>query len=101
MRIRKGDQIIITKGKDRGRKGKVLKSFPRDGKILLEGLNMKKMHRKPRKQGEKGQIVEIPSPIDVSKIKLVCPKCGKPTRVGYRIEGENKTRVCKKCGGEV
>ncbi len=101
MKIKKGDNVIITKGKDRGRKGKVLKGYPQKAKVLIEGLNLKKLHKRPKKEGEKGQIVEVAAPIDVSKIKLICPKCGKPTRVGYKVIGQDKVRVCKKCGAGI
>ena len=77
--------------------GKIIKSFPKDLKVLVEGLNLKKKHVRPKREGEKGQVVAIPAPLDVSNVKLICPKCGKATRVGYAIEGENKNRICKKC----
>lgn len=101
MKIRKGDQVLIIKGKDRGRKGKVLRGFPKEDQVLIEGVNIKKTHKRPKKEGEKGQVVEVPAPIPISKLKLICPKCGKPTRVGYKSRGKEKSRVCKKCGGEI
>ena len=119
MKIRKGDQVLIIKGKDRGKKGKVLRGFPKKNQVLVEGVNIKKKHRRPRREGEKGEIVEVPAPIDVSKVKLICPKCGKPTRVGYKVNlnlpegsrrggasgaGKNqksKVRICKKCKKEL
>ena len=101
MKIRKGDQVLILKGKDRGKKGKVLRGFPKETKVLVEGVNIKKVHKRPKKEGEKGQVVEVPSPINVSKIKLICPKCGAPAKVGYKSSGKEKLRVCKKCGGEI
>ncbi|MCD6500534.1 50S ribosomal protein L24 [bacterium] len=101
MKIHKGDQVLIVKGKDKGKKAKVLRGFPGKNQVLVEGVNIKKIHKKPRKEGEKGQIVEVPFPIPISKLKLICPKCAKPTRVGYKIAGESKRRICKKCGGEI
>lgn len=105
MKIKKGDTVLIISGKDRGRKGKVLQVFPKrpgyPGKILVEGLNIKKKHIRPKRSGEKGQIVELPGPIDVSNVKILCPKCGKPTRIGYKIVEKKKFRICKKCGGEI
>lgn len=106
MKIKKGDQVLIIKGKDRGKKGKILRGFPEEDQVLIEGINVKKRHRRPKKEGEKGQVVEVPKPIPVSKLKLICPKCGKPTRVGYGKKSTDKTqtskiRVCKKCGGEI
>ena len=101
MRILKNDTVLIKSGKDKGKKGKVLKTFPKEGKILVEGLNLKKKHQKPKKGGEKGQVIHLPGKINVSSVELVCPKCGKAARVGYRITGEKKYRICKKCGQEI
>ena len=100
MKIHKGDTVLIITGKDKGRKGKVIQALPREERIIVEGINIKKKHIKPRRAGEKGQIVEIPAPLPVSNVKLLCKKCGKATRVGYKIEGEKKYRICKKCGEE-
>ncbi len=97
MHIRKGDKVLVVAGKDKGRKGKVIDVFPKQGKISVEGLNLKKKSIKPKKSGEKGQIVQAPAPVISSNVKVVCSKCGKPTRVGYKKEGDNKYRVCKKC----
>jgi len=97
MKIKKGDQVLIIKGKDRGRVGKVIKALPKEGRVVIEGLNLVKKHIKPRRGGEKGKIIEIPRPIYVSNVKLICPHCSKPTRVGYRFEGQEKKRFCKKC----
>ena len=99
MKFKKGDSVLIIAGKDKGRTGKIIKSIPKELKILVEGINLKKKHVRPKKQGEKGQVVEIPAAIDISNVKIVCPKCGKATRVGYLLEGENKNRICKKCKG--
>ncbi len=106
MKIKKGDQVLVIAGKDRGRKGKVIKALPKEGKVIVEGMNIKKKHIRPRREGEKGQIAQIPAPIDVSNVKLICPKCGKATRVGYkqkvRGDGERvKIRICKKCKQEI
>jgi len=101
MRIKKGDNVLILRGKGKGEKGKVVRTFPETSKILVEGLNLKKVHKRPRREGEKGQVVEIAAPLDTAKVKLICPKCAKPTRVGYVINDQNKSRVCKKCGAEV
>ncbi len=101
MKIHKNDQVLIISGKDKGRKAKILQSFPKEKKILVEGVNIRKKHVRPKKSGEKGQIVEMPGPINVSNAKLICPKCKKPTRVGYKKEGEKKYRICKKCNQEI
>ena len=101
MKIKKGDTIIVISGKDKGKKGKILQVFPKDNRIVVEGINLRKKHVRPRRQGEKGQTVEMPSPFQVSNIKIICTKCKKPTRIGYKLqENGKKYRVCKKCGQE-
>lgn len=101
MKIIKNDTVLIKSGKDKGKKGKVMKIFPPDFKIVVEGINLVKKHAKPKKQGEKGQIVNIPKPLSVSNVMLVCPKCGQPTRVGYKFAEAGKLRICKKCKQEI
>lgn len=101
MKIKKGDTVLIMSGKDRGKRGKVLDAFPKSGKLTVEGLNLLKKHVKPKKSGEKGQIVQLPGSIPASRVKLVCPKCGEPARVGYKIAEKNKYRICKKCNQEI
>jgi large subunit ribosomal protein L24 len=101
MKIKKGDTVLVISGKYRGKTGKVLRAFPEERKILVEGVNLIKKHQRPKRAGEKGQIIEMPSPIDVSNVKLICPKCGKATRIGYKISGGKKSRICKKCGQEI
>ncbi len=97
MNIKKGDKIIILKGRDKGKSGKVLKVSTIQGKIIVEGLNLVKKSVKAKRQGEKGQIISTSAPITVSKVMLICSACNKPSRVGYRITGEKKERICKKC----
>lgn len=101
MKIKEGDQVLIISGKYRGKKGKVLIAFPKESKILVEGINIRKKHQRPKKSGEKGQIVEKPAPIYVSNTKLICPKCNQPVRVGYKIIEKKKYRICKKCTQEI
>lgn len=101
MKIKKGDQVIIISGKDRARKGKVIQALPKEEKIIVEGINLRKKHVKPKRSGEKGQIIQMPVPLRACNVKIICPKCGKATRVGYKIEGEKKYRVCKKCKQEI
>src|SRR3989344_8288517 len=101
MKLRKNDNVIMLAGKDRGKKGKVILTFPRDGKIVVEGLNLVKKHVRARKQGQKGQIISKERAVPVSSVALVCKSCGKSTRVGYKVTGESKVRVCKKCESEV
>ena len=97
MKIHKNDQIIIIAGKDKGRKGKVIEALPKSNKIIVENINLAKKHNRPKKSGEKGQVVELPVAFNVSNVKIICSKCNKPTRMGYRIEGGKKHRICKKC----
>jgi len=97
MKIKKGDQVLIISGKDKGRKGKVTEALPKSGKIVVENINVKKKHMRPKKSGEKGQIVELSLAFDASDVKIICLKCGKTTRVGYSIKGKKKFRICKKC----
>lgn len=101
MKIKKNDTVKIIKGKDNGKSGKVIRVLRKENKVVVEGLNLFKKHLRPRRQNEKGQIVQVPRPINVSNVMLVCPSCKKPTRVGYVFEGEgrrSKKRLCKKCG---
>ena len=100
MKIKKGDTVLIISGKDKGKKGKILQVFLKENRILVAQVNLRKKHQKPKKSGEKGQIIQMPGPISVSNVKLICSKCGKAVKVGYKIEGEKKYRFCKKCGEE-
>jgi large subunit ribosomal protein L24 len=97
MKIKKNDTVLVITGKDRGKQGKVLQAFPKNTQLLVAQVNLKKKHQKPKKQGEKGQIVQMPGLISVSNVKLICPKCEKAVKIGYKIEGEKKYRICKKC----
>lgn len=101
MKLKKGDTVLIISGKDKGKKAKILKSFPKEDRILVEGVNLRKKHQKPKKGGEKGQIVQLPASIDVSNAQIICSKCGKPTRIGLKVEGDKKLRICKKCQQEI
>ena len=100
MKIHKGDNVQITNGKDRGKSGQVERVFTKDNKVLLTGLNVFKRHVKSR-QGIEGGIIDIAKPMDISDVMLVCPNCKKPTRVGFKVDGDLKTRVCRKCGKEI
>lgn len=101
MKIKKGDQVLIISGKDRGKRGKVLDVFPKEEKVVVEGVNIRKKHIRPKKSGEKGQIVELPAALPISNVKLLCPKCGKAARVGYTVREGNKYKICKKCRQEL
>lgn len=88
-------------GKDKGKTGKVLKVVESERKVVIEGLNLIKKHRKPRKEGEKGQRIEIPRAVDISNVRLVCSRCGKVTGISYKKTGDKKFRICKKCKVEI
>ena len=100
MKIRKNDNVIMLGGKDKGKKGKIIHVFPNNDKVVVEGLNLVKRHLRPRQQGQKGQIVSKERAVSVSSIALICKSCGKQTRIGYKVEGDLKTRICRKCGNE-
>jgi large subunit ribosomal protein L24 len=102
MKIRKGDTVRVLTGKDRGKEGEVMRSLPREGKVIVDGVNVARKSQRPTRTTQQGGIIDKDMPIQVSNVALVCPSCGKPTRVGYTIDksGE-KARICKKCGGEI
>ncbi len=97
MKIKKGDLVLIITGKDKGKKGKILESFPLEKKIIVENINIKKKTVKAKKAGQKGQIVELPVAFNASNVKLICPKCSKAVRVGYLLKEKDKKRICRKC----
>lgn len=97
MKIRKGDKIRVMAGKDNGREGVIDRVYPKSGKVLIQKINTYKKHIKKSDKMPKGGVVEIPRAMDVSKIMLVCPKCGKLTRIGYKLEKNKKIRICRKC----
>lgn len=101
MKIRKNDTILMIAGKDKGKKGKVILAIPQNQKIVVEGLNVVKKHSRPKKQGEKGQRILVPMALHISNVKLLCSKCGKATRVGYKLVQDKKFRICKKCKQEI
>lgn len=102
MNIRKDDLVIVLSGKDKGKKGKVLSADPKNGKVIVEGVNVAKRHLKPRKAGEEGGIIKKETPIYASKVMRVCPKCGKPTREAHAfLKDGTKVRSCKKCGENI
>ena len=99
MRIRKEDTVICITGKNKGKKGKVRHVFTKDDRIVVEGVNMIKRHSRTRGKARQSGIIELEAPLHVSDVKLVCDKCGKPTRVGFRfLDDGRKVRVCHSCG---
>jgi len=108
MNIKKGDKVKMLTGKDRGKDGKVLFVLKTPGAddttnytVVVEGLNTIKKHQRARKQGQKGQIITKERAVDVSNVQIVCPKCGKSTRIAHQEVGDRKIRVCKKCNNEI
>lgn len=99
MKIHKGDKVQIMVGKDSGKQGVILKLDVKAGKVLIQGLNLFKKHRRPKTQNEKGEVVSVPRPLAIANVMLVCNLCGQLTRAGYKIESGNKLRYCKKCKG--
>lgn len=102
VHVKTGDTVIVINGKDRGAKGKVLEVAPSEGKVIVEGVNIVTKHVKPKQMGEQGGLVKAESALYADKVQLVCPKCGKATRVGHVIDEKTgkKMRVCKKCNAK-
>ena len=102
LKIKKGDRVEVLTGKDRGKKGEVMRAMPADGKVIVDGVNVAKKHQRPTKATMQGGIIDKDMPIPVANVALLCPACGKRTRVGFKIDAAgDKVRVCKKCGGEM
>lgn len=101
MKVKKNDIVIVSSGKDKGKKGKVLRSFPATERILVEGVNLLKKRQKSKKQGQKGQTLSFPTPIKASSVKVFCSSCGVGVRIGAKMVGDKKVRICKKCGREI
>jgi large subunit ribosomal protein L24 len=99
--IRKDDEVQVLSGKDRGARGRVVRVLPREGRIMVEGIARAKKHARPSKQRQQGGIIDIEQFVDISNVAVVCGSCGLPTRVGYRLDGEDKVRVCRKCGKDL
>ena len=99
MNIKKGDKVQVISGKDKGAQGEVLRAMPAEGKVVVQGVAMVKKHQRPTQVGQSGGILEREAAIDVSNVMLICPACGKPSRVGHAVNADGKKfRVCKKCG---
>ena len=101
LHVKTGDTVVVISGKDKGTVGKVIAAAPEEGKVMVEKVNMVSKHMKARKQGETSGIVRREIPMYVSKVQLVCPKCGKATRVGHNVVDGKNVRTCKKCGANI
>lgn len=98
VKLRRGDTVVVIAGRDKKKSGKVLRIDKEKGRVFVEGVNIIKKTQKPRREGEKGSIVEVEAAVDISNIMLKCPKCG-PVRIRADLSSKEKTRVCHKCGG--
>ena len=101
MNIKRDDKVIVLSGKDKGKQGKVMIADPKAMKVVVEGVNVATKHQKAQKQGQEGGIIKVETPIYACKVQLVCPKCGKPTRVAHKLVDGKNVRVCKKCGADL
>ncbi|MBQ8397953.1 MAG: 50S ribosomal protein L24 [Clostridia bacterium] len=101
LHVKRDDTVIVISGDDKGAKGKVVEVAPKEGKVIVEGVNVIHKHVKPRRQGETGGIVDAPAALYASKVQLYCEKCGKGVRAKYVVEGDKKVRVCAKCGAKI
>lgn len=101
LNVKKDDNVVVITGKDKGTKGKVLAAIPKEGRVIVQNVNMVTRHKKPRRQGEPGGRIKQEGAIHASNVMILCPKCNKATRVGHEMEKDKKVRVCKKCGGRI
>ena len=98
MKVKKNDTVLVITGKDAGKTAKVLTALPKDNRVIVDGVNVQKKHKKARSAQDVSSIQSQPGAIDASNVMVVCPTCNKATRVAYAMEGEKKARICKKCG---
>lgn len=101
LNVKKDDTVVVISGKDKGKQGKIMVAIPQKGRVVVQNTNMITAHTKPRRQGEQGGRIHKEGTIDASNVMLVCPKCGKATRVGHAYDGDKKVRTCKKCGKNI
>jgi len=101
MKFKKGDLVTVVRGKDNGKTEKITKVFSKENKVLVDGVNQYKRHVKSRVPGQKSEIITLTKPLSVASVQLVCPKCKKLTRVGYKMLKDEKVRVCRKCNAEI
>lgn len=101
MKIKKGDNILVIAGKDRGKQGQVEKVLVKEGKLIVTGANIAKHHLKPSRKNPHGGIINMPAPIEASNVLVVCPHCGKPVRIAHKVTEKTKERICRKCQGNL
>lgn len=101
LKIKKGDTVQMRRGKDRGKSGKVLHVNPTTGRITVEGVNLVKKHVRPKRQGEKGESVSVPRTVPLGAVALFCSKCNRGVKVGVKMDGKARTRVCRRCGSKI
>lgn len=101
LNVKKGDTVLVLAGKDKGKTGKIIASFPKENRVVVENVNIHTKHKKARNAQEKSGIEKMEASIDASNVQVVCPVCGKATRVAHKLEGDKKIRVCKKCGANL
>ena len=101
LNVKKGDTVVVIAGKDKGKTGKVLVAMPADGSVVVAGVNIIAKHKKPRSANDKGGIIKKENKIDASNVQIICPACGKATRVAHDVKGDKKIRQCKKCGADL
>lgn len=97
MKIKTNDKVKVVRGKDSGKEGKVIQVFGSENKVVVEGVNLMKKHARSRKSGDKGQVIELSAPLRVENVMMLCPRCNRTARVGYKMDGDKKKRVCHKC----
>ena len=98
FKIKKNDNVEVLAGKDKGKRGSVVRIIPKKNKVIVSGVNIVKKAMKRRSQQDQGGIVEVEAPLHISNVGIVCKKCGRPVKIGYKIDGDKKVRVCRKCG---
>lgn len=101
MKLIKNDEVIVLKGKDKGKRGKIERVYTKENKVLIPGVNLYKKHYKSRMQNKPSEIIEITKPFPVGNVALICPNCKKQTRIGYKMDNKEKVRICKKCNKKV
>lgn len=101
MKLKRNDEIIVVKGKDKDKKGKIEKVIPKENMVLVPGLNLYKRHKKSRVQNKPSEIIEITKPFPANNVALICPNCHKMTRIGYIIDNKEKIRICRKCNKKI